>query len=195
MPSFFEPLPPPPPERPRAWAPPAWDRPSEGTLPAIVPVGEIVHRGDDVVVSLDHLRAYPNGFTIELFMLSNPHADQVGVHSMMLTGAGRGPLDRRFPRIGVRFADGRTGGRGATVHGSLGVARDDRGVPTDPIVSMTSSGGGSHGYRYGVWVFPLPPAGPLEVHVAVPMDGAESTVVLDGATLREASERARVIWG
>ena len=68
--SFFEPLPPPPPESARQWSPPAWDRPSEGTLPAIVPVGEIVHRSDDVVVELEHVRVYPNGFTINLFIVS-----------------------------------------------------------------------------------------------------------------------------
>ena len=42
--SFFEPLPPAPPPAERRWAPPAWDRPSEGTLPAFFPVGELLHR-------------------------------------------------------------------------------------------------------------------------------------------------------
>jgi hypothetical protein len=114
--SFFEPLPPPPPESARQWSPPAWDRPSEGTVPAIVPVGEIVHRSDDVVVELEHIRAYPNGFTI-------------------------------------------------------------------------------NGYRFSVWVFPLPPDGPIEVYVSLPAAAApESRVVLDGAVVRSAAERARVIW-
>jgi hypothetical protein len=33
-------------------------------------VGEIVHRSDDVVVELEHIRVYPNGFTINLFIVS-----------------------------------------------------------------------------------------------------------------------------
>jgi hypothetical protein len=192
--SFFEPLPPPPPESVRQWSPPAWDRPSEGTLPAIVPVGEIVHRSDDVVVELEHVRVYPNGFTINLFILTNPHVGQGRAGYGMLGGAG---LDQalRFPRIGVRFADGRTAGREASFRGDLDVAKDDRGIPTEPILTMTGGGGGSHGYHFGVWVFPLPPDGPLEVYVSLPAaDDPESKVVLDGAVVRSVAERARVIW-
>ena len=53
----------------------------------------------------------------------------------------------------------------------------------------------SHGYHLTVWVFPLPPEGPLEVHVALPeSDVPESKVVIEGALVRTAAERARVIW-
>lgn len=192
--SFFEPLPPPPPESARRWSPPAWDRPSEGTLPAIVPVGEIVHRNDDVVVEIEHVRAYPNGFTINLVILTNPHLGQGTLRHVMFGGGGR-DLRQRFPRIGVRFADGRAAGREASFSGHLDVAKDDRGIPTEPILTMAGGGGGSHGYHFGVWVFPLPPDGPLEVYVSLPgADDPESKVVLDGAVVREAAERARVIW-
>ena len=192
--SFFEPLPPPPPERALQWGPPAWDRPSEGTLGVVVPVNEIVHRRDAVVAELDYLRVYPNGFTINLFILVNPHLDEQGAGPRMLAG-GRLGLAHRWPRIGVRFADGRTAGRGATAPGLINVAKDNRGIPTEPILTMAGGGGGSHGWQYSVWVFPLPPDGPLEVHVALPTaDAAESRVVLDGALVRAAAERARVIW-
>jgi hypothetical protein len=192
--SFFEPLPPAPPESARAWSPPAWDRPSEGTLPAIVPVGEIVHRSDDVVVEVEHVRVYPNGFTINLFILTNPHLGHRIAGHAMLGGAAPDP-GQRFPRIGVRFADGRTAGREATFRGHLDVAKDDQGIPTEPILTMTGGGGGSSGYHFGVWVFPLPPAGPLEVYVSLPAaDAPESKVVLDGGVVRSAAERARVIW-
>jgi hypothetical protein len=86
--SFFEPLPPPPPESVREWSSPAWDRPSEGTLPAIVPVSEIVHRGDNVVVELEQLRVYPNGFTINLIILTNPHLGHERASLGMLGGGG-----------------------------------------------------------------------------------------------------------
>ena len=192
--SFFEPLPPPPPERARQWAPPSWDRPSEGTLPAIVPVGEVVHRTDDVVVELEQLRVYPNGFTINLFILTNPHVGQGRANYRMLGGAGPDQA-LRFPRIGVRFADGRTAGREANLGSNLDVAKDDRGIPTEPILRMTGGGGGSDGYHFGVWVYPLPPDGPLDVYVSLPAaDDPESKVVLDGAAVRSAAERAQVIW-
>lgn len=168
--------------------------PSEGTVPAIVPVGQIVHRSDDVVVELKHIRVYPNGFTINLFILTNPHRGHGTASYAMLGGAGLDP-GQRFPRIGVRFADGRTGGREATFRGHLDVAKDDGGIPTEPILTMTGGGGGSNGYHFSVWVFPLPPDGPIEVYVSLPAAAApESKVVLDGAVVRSAAERARVIW-
>ena len=175
--SFFEPLPPPssaPRDREHRWAPPIWDRPSEGTLPAILPVGEIVHRGDLVAIELECLRVYPTGFTVQLLILANPRLDPLGAQARLLHG-GDPHLGRRYPRIGVRFADGRTAGREAWVFGSPEVPK--------------------HAEASQVWVFPLPPEGPLEVHVALPeFDVPESKVVVEGALVRTAAERARVIW-
>jgi len=192
--SFFEPLPPPPPKSVGQWSAPLWDRPSEGTLPAVLPVGEVVHRSDDAVVELEHLRVYPNGFTVNLLILMNPHLGPRRMELAMFGGAGLDP-GQRFPRIGVRFADGRTAGREATFRGHLDVAKDDRGIPTEPILTISGGGGGSHGYHLSVWVFPLPPDGPLEVYVSLPAaGGSESKVVLDGGVVRAAAEQARVIW-
>jgi hypothetical protein len=156
-------------------------------------VGEMIHRSDDVVVELEHRRVYPNGFTINLFILTNPHRGHGVASYTVLGGAGPDP-GRRFPRIGIRFADGRTAGREATFPGYLDVAKDER-IPTEPILTMSGGGGGSHGYHLGAWVFPLPPDGPIEVYVSLPAaDVSESKVVLDGAVVRSAAERARVIW-
>lgn len=195
--SFFEPLPPPPPRPPEGenrWAPPIWDRPSEGTLPTILPVGEIVHRGDVVVIELECLRVYPNGFTVHLLILANPRLDPLGPHARLLHGVDP-HLGHRFPRLGVRFADGRTAGREATLFGASEVARDHEGIPTEPVLRFLGSSGGSHEYHLTAWVFPLPPEGPLEVHVALPeSDVPESYVALEGGLVRAAAERARVIW-
>ena len=46
---------------------------------------------------------------------------------------------------------------------------------------MTKGGGGSGGFHFGVWVFPLPPDGPVEIFVAVPgADVAEVRTTVDG---------------
>lgn len=189
--SFFEPAPPPPPQPPRQWAPPLWDRPSEGTVPATVPVDEIVHRSADSVAQLESLRVYPNGFVVNLFILTDPHAGDAHRIAMM-----RGPDPMRsFPLIGVRFADGRTAGRtGAAPFGMADIPRDAEGIPTEPVLRMTGGGGGSNGFHFSVWVHPLPPGGPLEIHVAMPGADREATVVLDGAAVRAAAERAVVVW-
>ncbi len=191
--SFFEPLPPPTPPSAREWAAPLWDRPSEGVLPAVIPVNAVLHRGAAVAVELDLLRVYPNGFTINLFILMNPHHGQEPFGRFV---RGTDPM-QRFPRIGVRFADGRTVGRGPSepMFGPGNVSKDDRGVPTEPVMRMTGGGGGSNGFHCGVWVFPLPPEGPLEIFVALPAaEVAEVKTTVDGASIRAAAERAKVIW-
>jgi hypothetical protein len=193
--SFFEQLPPPPPASARQWQAPAWDRPSEGTLPAVVPIGEILIRGDSAVVELDVLRVYPNGFTINLFIVTNPQLEQTQPGFGMFGGRGAEGM-QRMPRIGVRFSDGRTAGREAVFGRSpFDVPKDAQGLPTEPVIRMTGGGGGSHGYHFGVWVYPLPPEGPLEIYVSLPaLEESDKQVVLDGGAIRAAAEKAQVIW-
>ena len=99
-----------------------------------------------------------------------------------------------MPRIGVRFADGRVGGRSA-MPGRFGVPKDEQGLPTEPFVNFVGGGGGTGGWRFGAWVYPLPPDGPLEIIVALPgPDAHEMSTVVEGSAVRAAAERARVIW-
>jgi hypothetical protein len=184
--SFFEPLPEPiRPER-APWSPPVWDRPSEGTLGAIVPVGEILCRNEHVVISLDAVRAYPNGFVIDCVILRNPDE------------AAREPFPPMrdpqlgFPRVGVRFANGQTAGRRAE-RPFVPQARDDDGIPTSPTTRPTGGGGAGSMYRFSTWVFPLPPPGPLEVFVALG-DVLEGQATIDGGEIVAAAQRAQVIW-
>jgi hypothetical protein len=190
--SFFEPAPPPEPPSERAWSSPLWDRPSEGTVPAVLPVNALLHVGPDAVVALQSLSVYPNGFVINFFSLANPYRSNQP-HGMSFIGGIGGPdILQRFPRVGVRFADGRTGGREVA---PSELEKDADGIPTRPIVQLAGGGGGSHGYAYSVWVFPLPPDGPLDVFVSVPaLDIEESQVTIDGATVRAAAANAHPIW-
>jgi hypothetical protein len=189
--SFFEPLPEREPDPgPRTWAAPVWDRPSEGTLPAIVPVGQIVGRSETAVVAVESLGVYPNGFTISIVVLPDPHLDRGARHTTLVAGLDM-PVHDRYPRVGVRFADGRTAGRDVLIV----PPRDADGIPTEPIITMLGGGGGSRGYHFQVWVFPLPPDGPLDLYVVAPGDdGTEARLTLQGADVRAAAERAVVIW-
>jgi hypothetical protein len=142
---FFEPLPPEPPQRPAgSWMPPSWDRPSEGTLPAILPVEAVAHRDAEVAVAVEYLGVYPGGFTIHVAVLPDPHR---GWQMHQVHGGG----GRHIPRVGVRFADGRVGGnRAGVLHAGSNVAKDERGVPTDPFVAFGGGGGGpQQGWR--IW--------------------------------------------
>jgi len=187
--SFFEPLPPPPPEREQQWAPPAWDRPSEGILPAALPVNALLYQNDDVAVAIDRLDVYPNGFSISLVILFNPHKARE-ISAVVHRG---GP--HMWPRIGVRFADGTTAGRSPGFGGMQQVAKDDDGIPIEPVLRMMGGGGGGSGWRTSAWVFPLPPSGPFDVFVALEAAGlAEASVTLDGTAVRAAGDAARVVW-
>jgi hypothetical protein len=78
----------------------------------------------------------------------------------------------------------------------LAVPKDDQGVPTQPYVGYGGGGGGTGGWRFGAWVFTLPPEEPVEIYVALPEPSAtdEMSFMVDGKTVRLAAERARVIW-
>jgi len=169
------------------WEPPVWDRPSEGTVPALLAVDPVVVQNDVAVLVLSHLEVYPNGFTIPLLTRVNPRKAQEAF------GMLRGAEHRRWPEVQVRFADGKR----ALVEpfGPL-MHKDEQGVPTEPIVSVTGRGGGPGADRAWAWVFPLPPVGPLEIlvsHAAFGLD--EERVTVDGTSVRAAAEQARVIWG
>lgn len=187
--SFFEPSPQPPelskpPER--RWFPPAWDRPSEGTLPATLVVDAVLQQDEGIVVAVPHLDVYPNGFRINLLMLLDPHRPQE------LRAMHRGPTI--MPRVGVRFADGRVGGRSA-IPATFNLPKDAEGFPTQPFVRIAGGGGGGSAWTLGVWIYPLPPDGPLEIFVALPAPATEElTTVVDGSAVRAAAERAKTIW-
>ena len=186
---FFEPLPPEPTAQERKWAPPLWDRPSEGTIPALLAVNEIVHESEDAVVLVDSLSVYPNGFIVHVAIHLNPHRGRE--NTLMMRGPG-GP--HRFPRVGVRFSDGREGGR--RFAGRADLAKDENGLPTEPFVGFAGGGGGgSQGWRFGAWVYPLPPEGPLEIFVGLPAaDLVETSVTVEGSAVRAAAANSRVIW-
>jgi hypothetical protein len=129
-------------------------------LPATLAVDALLHEGEDDVWVIPTLDVFPNGFRVNVVLLLNPHRQhdiQARIH--------RGPMG--MMRIGVRFADGRVGGRGLP-YGAMGAPKDDDGIPTEPFVGFGGGGGGMGGWRFSAWVFPLPPDGPLEILVALP---------------------------
>lgn len=141
-------------------------------------------------MAIDHLSVYPNGFVIHVVLLLDPHR-QHDFRSMIRPGPG-GP--GRHLRIGVRFANGQTGGQ-RVGGGRLDVPKDDAGLPTEPYVGGGGGGGGGSGWRFSTWVYPLPPDGPMEVFVSLPAAGLdEGSVRLDGSAIRAAAEQAQVIW-
>ena len=68
--------------------------------------------------------------------------------------------------------------------------------PETEITMSPSSGGGSDRHSYQTyWVWPLPPEGTVKFVCEWPVFGIpETSVELDSALIREASERAVSVW-
>jgi hypothetical protein len=215
---FFDPLPEPPSEvadleAEREWSPPTWDRPSEGTLPAVLGVSLLFTRTEDAALALDHVRVFPNGFQLITTVMTNPRLPSAlqmgGIHSIGLRAARTvpagepkiqppAPLRQRppfmmGPRLGVEFSNGQRAG--AQARSPYDVAKDERGFPAAPIITSGGGGGGGGRYRWEHWVFPLPSPGQLVVFAEWSAIGIEeSSVVLSADDIREAAQRASVLW-
>jgi hypothetical protein len=156
----------------------------------VLAIDAVVLQNDVVVVVVDRLEVYPNGFVINLLIRVDPRrvADLVGMLGP------HGP--NRWPRVAVRFADGTSAGRGQGIGSLTGLAKDEQGIPIEPFMNAGIFGGAPSGWGAWAWVFPLPPEGPLEIFAALEPAGLdESSITIDGTAVRSAAERARVIWG
>lgn len=203
---FFEPLPPepePPEEPPSGWRPPIWDRPSEALLGVPVPMSALLAKTQRVALALTHVEAYPNGFTFELVIMSNPMGPRAGLHAGPF-GMG-GPRARRGPRIGFEFADGKRVGDGIAPPGVpmragaqttvFGPPKDAEGIPTEPVLRHHGGGGNGQHFAMRFWCFPLPPPGPLKVFTEwMGADIPETVTVLEAAPILDASSRVVTIW-
>ena len=220
--SFFEPPPPSPPETPQpseqSWAPPRWDRPSEGTLPAVVGVFRLFNRTDNAALALDHVRVYPNGFQLVVSLVTSPRLPPElrmgGFATLSLIARRHAPTDQdgskqppppppprlvprhglaMGPRLGIRFSNGQSAG--ARLQSSFDVPKDEHGIPTEPIIVGGGGGGGGGQFRFEHWVFPLPTPGPLEVFADWPAAGMEEAmIVINGDDIRDAAQHAIVLW-
>jgi len=93
-------------------------------------------------------------------------------------------------RLGVLYADGR---RAATTGGHLwpGDDADDERL----VLVQGGGGGGGRSWDQDFWVHPLPPEGPVTFVASWLAYGVtETRVELDGAVIREAAQRAVILW-
>jgi hypothetical protein len=170
VPSFFDPPPPstPPPIPPALRLPP-WAGPPARVLGELVRDRVLIYRGSGLAVTLEHLRAYPEGFEFRVCVRSRhalsgfgfPHGIGIrGVGPMSVPGHQILPADQQL-RLGLGFADGT---RVTNLSPLIGVGLDET-PPKALLVQQGVSGiGGRWDQRY--WVWGLPPEGPLAAVVA-----------------------------
>ena len=189
MSDFFE-APPAPPEPEREYHPPPWLAPPANVLGCLVPLQLMLARTDTVAVAVAGVTAYPAGLELTVSVrrrgkgrtaLEEP---PFGFHR-----APRGEIPAEVLRFGVQFADGRR----ATSLGGFSCPPEQ--APSHPTLTPRGGGGGGAQWDFGFWLYPLPPPGPLTFVCEWPSEGIELTRrEIDGETIRQAAERAKVLW-
>ena len=145
----------------------------------------VVHRNEDSVVVLERMSVYPNGFIVHVIGIRNPHQPPPAEAPRY-----RGDV-RQPPRIGVRFADGRAGGRSVMKD----LPKDGDGLPTEPYVRGMLGERDRPGMAATNAGVPYHADGPLEIFVSLPAMGLEeASTTVDGSAVRDAAARAIVIW-
>ncbi|PRA81053.1 hypothetical protein [Microbacterium sp. MYb66] len=180
---------------------PSWQAP-EDELPMLLPVSETLAVTDHLALGLFGVAVYSDGveFRLEGRLRRNGMparewndlcGDFVG-HGTM--GAAPDPAGRL--RFGLVLGDGeKVLGEGFPFGG-----RDPSSEPEGHTLSRNGSraGGGSHSYTSSdhLWLWPLPPEGPIEFVTQWPAFGVgERRVVLDGTAMRDLSGRVQRFWG
>ena len=162
----------------------------------IVPVELILTRTPQRAIGLTGIRAYPTGFgcTLHLRLREVIPGEQSTFGAFGMFGDQIDPAGEfadYYLRFGVGFADGRK----AT---NLDYSRDLDEVPApDPptLRLVRWEGYDRLAWEVDVWVYGLPPPGPLAFVVEWPARGIpESRVEIDADLVLEAARRAVPIW-
>jgi hypothetical protein len=149
-----------------------WVGPPENVAGVTVPLDIVLANTGDAAVVITGARAYPTGLALAVALLRRP----VGA----ITHEGF----EKF-RLGIGLADGRT---------VTGERWHEDPAATARLVQRGGGGGGLT-WEQDYWLWPLPPAGTLQIACQWLPAGIEETVVeIDAAPIREAAARAVELW-
>jgi hypothetical protein len=151
--------------------------PPEGWIGGFLPTRLVLARTADHLVTISSIEALPEGVLLQLRILSR----MPEVHGV--------PGGDDSYRFGVEFADGRkwqTGMADPRIY--------DPG-PDDVVVVARGGGGSSNHLRVELWLWPVPPEGPLTFafewkRVGIP----ETLLTIEGAHVRAAAAEAERLW-
>ncbi len=166
-----------------------------------VPLRLILGRTDRVVVALEAVTAYTTGIEMTLSVRARQQSGSAFVddplefpfgHPMRPHQPGEIPPD--VLRFGVQFSDGR---KATTVGSALPWVHpgDLDEEPAGPVLTPSGGGGGGAVWDSELWLWPLPPPGPLAFVVEWPKANIELTKhEVDADLLIEASKDSEVLW-
>jgi hypothetical protein len=156
--------------------------PPDGWLGGYVPRRVVLGRGPEHLVTLGPMEAFPTGVALELTITTRRP-----VHGppLMMFGA----PDENGMRLGVAYPDGRKW------QGGREFPPGPRTEPSAPNVWFSGGGGGGKHYAQRLWLWPLPPEGPVTFALSWRAAGIDETVtVIDGAIFRAAADEAEQLW-
>jgi len=187
------------PKQSRGWVSVSpWFGPPEDELPICVPLALVIARSERAVIALSHASAYSTGIGIEFAVQSRGLPDREAqrlFHEQHMPPTEDDPAPA-YLRLGVELADGSR----ASNLGGRHQWHDPERPPEGPVLAAHGGGGGSAGQghvtmRPAFWIWPLPPPGVVRLVCEWPLlEIPLTTVELDGANLRAASERAVKLW-
>lgn len=184
--SFFDALPAPEPPAEPEYRPPPWAVPPENVLPRAVALDAVLARSDDGAAYIAGALAYPQGVVLDVVIVQRQRAS---AREQRYRPFFMGPGEPEGPRFGVGFADGRK----AVVGRPWGTPDIDR--ETHAVLSPIGGGGSGRRWDARLWLWPLPPAGPLTLAFAWPEDGVdETTMEIDAAPIVAAAAKATELW-
>jgi hypothetical protein len=174
-----------------------WQSAPDNEFPALSPATEILATTAHVAVALTGIRVFSDG--IEISITRHLRRLDLGYrewtelsHAFMENRGGMGRQVGRL-RFGVVLPDGR-----ALRDGWPGFGDPPAGDPRATLVRTGGgSGGGSHSFTGSdtLWLWPLPPAGPLELVLQWPDLGIpETRTIIDASPFAEFAARVTPIW-
>jgi hypothetical protein len=174
---------------------PARLRAPQGVFPGVLALELVLARTEKVAIAIPRVYGYPEGFEIELRVISG--ADGAELDSRLYRAGRAGHLDlddRGLPppemlRFAVEFADG------SRVTNTMPFAKDLHVKPDGPVMLAQGGGGGAGNWRQSLWVWPLPPAGSLTFVCEWPaLQIPVTRRTLDAQDILDAVGRAEVLF-
>jgi len=190
--SFFDPLPEPEHEVVRSEQPP-WVAPPGNEVGVGVALSLLLARTERIAVALEGGRAFSTGVELRLVVRRRPSTEDDEEPWELLDPFARHPRVRgRTPneglRFGVEFADG-----SKVTH--LDPPHPPGETPTTPVLWQRGGGGDRREHALNLWLWPLPPPGPIGFVVMWPREGIpETRHDLDAAILLDAAARVTELW-
>jgi hypothetical protein len=183
---FFDDVEPPRPPLPEPveYRSPPWTGPPVNFVPATVALDVLLARTPDWAVWIGEGSVTPDGLEFTVTIVGRRSEREPDAMGPLFAGG-----DGDAPRFGVGFADGRKAVSGDRVPLDGSPTRDE-------IVLWPRGGTGSRRrWSHSLWLWPLPPPGPLTFALRWPQMGLDEVLVeVDSAALREAAGRAVELW-